>query len=145
MPVPDFPRPDAALLALRPQLPVQPPDPADAALGHFLHQTLRPLLKLQHPLLLRTVADFAASYRLPLATAALVDQQRLLAELVERNMNLRYTIVGQISGQFTSAEIDFYRPHRTALNRRILSLAGQRVQESAAVVATLAAAALGSK
>jgi hypothetical protein len=124
-------RPDAALLALRPAIEGQPAAiPTPTAVADFQHQVLRPLLKLQHPVLLATVTDFAHEYRLPLATADATQAHRLLTELLSRNARLRATIVGVVTGLFTSDELTFYRQHRNELNRRLLDLAQQRVLTS---------------
>ena len=124
-------RPDAALLALRPALPGQPAAiPTPATVADFQQQVLRPALKLQHAVLLATVADFAADYRLPLAGAAPTEVQRLLGELLARNARLRATILGLVVGLFTTEELAFYRAHRSELTRRLLDLAGQRVLSS---------------
>jgi hypothetical protein len=96
----------------------------------FQHQVLRPVLKLQHAVLLATVADFAHDYHLPLATAAPTEATRLLTELLTRNTRLRATIVGLIVGLLTSEELAFYRQHRPELNRRLLDLAEQRALTS---------------
>ena len=124
---PTPPRPEAALLALRPPVAAAPPAAPTATVGDFLYATLRPVLKLQNELLLAVVADFALDYRLPLAPAAPADQQRLLAELLRRNARLRATVLGLVTGLFTTAEYAFYRQQRPELNRRILALARQRV------------------
>ena len=134
VPPPAFPRPDAALLALRPLIAEAGTAPA-ATVGHFLHATLRPVLKLQNDLLLLLVADFVRDHHLRLAPDH-TEQQRQLAELLRRNTKLRYTIVGLTTGQFTTAEYAFYRAHRAELNRRLLELAQRRVlDQTAAVVA----------
>lgn len=121
-------RPDSALLALRPVIPTAPAEvEATDSAGAFLHATLRPVLKLQNALLLAVVADFVTDHRIPLANAEATQRQRLLTELLGRNLKLRYIIVGLISGQFTVAEYAFYQRNRNELNRRILDLATQRV------------------
>ena len=120
-------RPDAALLALRPAIEGQPAAiPTPTTVADFQHQVLRPLLKLQHDMLLATVTDFVQEYRLPLATDA-TEARRLLAELLGRNARLRATLVGVVTGLFTQEELAFYRQHRNELNRRLLDLAEQRV------------------
>jgi hypothetical protein len=124
-------RPDAALLALRPAIAGQPAaSPTPSTVADFQHQVLRPALKLQHDVLLVTVADFAADYRLPLAGAAPTEVQRLLTELLARNARLRATITGLVVGLFTTEELTFYRENRAELNRRLLDLAEQRVLSS---------------
>ncbi|MBC6697181.1 hypothetical protein [Hymenobacter sp. BT190] len=135
-----FLRPDAALLALRPQLPQVLPASGNATPADFLHHTLRPLLKLQNDVLLAVVADFVCDHHIPLAAASATEQERLLAELLTRNTKLRYTIIGVVGGLFTAAELAHYRQHRPELNRRLLELAIRRVQDQAATVAELSAA-----
>ncbi|SDX82898.1 hypothetical protein [Hymenobacter psychrophilus] len=135
----DFLRPDAALQALRPAVAAEKAA-ATATPGDFLHATLRPVLKLQNPLLLAVTADFVRDHHLPLASADPADQRRLLGELLARNTKLRYSVVGLITGQFTSEELAYYRRHRPELNRRLLALATQRVQDQAAAVAALSLA-----
>ncbi|SHJ68822.1 hypothetical protein SAMN02745146_3706 [Hymenobacter daecheongensis DSM 21074] len=126
---------DTALLALRPVVVTTLPAAPDATLGDFLHRTLRPVLKLQNERLLLTVADFVREHHIAFAGAAVVEQQRLVAELLARNVKLRYTIIGLITGLLTGPETDLYRRHRGEVNRRLLELAARRVQDQTAAVA----------
>ena len=109
-------------------------DEATNSVGAFLHATLRPILKLQNPLLLAVVADFVADHHIPLAGADATHRERLLTELLTRNVKLRYTIIGLISGQFTADEYTFYRQHRAELNRRLLDLTLQRILTQAETI-----------
>jgi hypothetical protein len=136
---PPFTRPDAALLALRPAIAGQPAAlPTPDTVADFQHQVLRPLLKLQHPVLLAIVADFALDYRLPLARPE-AELSAAFTELLARNARLRATVTGLVVGQLTRAELAFYRPHRSELNRRLLDLAQQRVLASLSELRQLAA------
>ena len=135
MPAAEFTRADAALLGLRPPVRTEPALADEpASVGHFLHATLRPVLKLQNTLLLQLVADFVRDHHITLVAT---DQQHQLAELLSRNTKLRYTVVGLVSGLFTAEEYDFYRQHRPELNRRLLELAQRRVLDQAAAVQAL--------
>ena len=131
----EFLRPDTALLALRPVINAEATD-VDGPVGHFLHTTLRPVLKLQNGLLLAVVADFVRDHHITLRPT---DQHHQLTELLTRNTKLRYTIVGLITGAFTAAEYAFYRPQRAELNRRLLEMALRRVLDQATAVVALAA------
>jgi hypothetical protein len=136
MPAPEFPRPDAVLLALRPVIAAETTD-ADGTVGAFLHTTLRPVLKLQNDLLLAVVADFVRDHHITLRPT---DQHHQLTKLLTRNTKLRYTVVGLITGVFTAEEYAFYRQQRSELNRRLLEMAQRRVlDQSDAVVAALVA------
>ncbi len=118
-------RSDSSLLALRPEISTEIDVPG--SVGAFLHATLRPVLKLQNELLLAVVQDFVADHHIALTTTETTQHQRLLTDLLARNVKLRYTIVGLVSGHFTTAEYAFYRQNRGELNRRLLDLATQRV------------------
>ena len=135
MPASELPRPDAALLALRPVIATATTD-ADGPVGAFLHATLRPVLKLQNSLLLAVVADFVRDHHILLRPT---DQLHQLTELLTRNTRLRYTVVGLVTGVFTAEEYAVYRPHRAELNRRLLEMALRRVLDQADAIATAAA------
>ncbi|MVN75970.1 hypothetical protein GO988_06505 [Hymenobacter sp. HMF4947] len=133
MPYQPYPRPDDALLALRPAIAGQPaPIPTPTEIADFQHQVLRPLLKLQHELLAATVTDFALDYHVPLATAAPAEAARLRADLLARNTRLRATLIGIIAGLLRSEEFAFYRQHRSELNRRLLDLVAERLASAEA-------------
>ena len=131
---PELTRPDAALRALRPTVPTEAAAPG--TVGAFLHATLRPVLKLQNELLLAVVADFVRDHHVALRPT---DAQSQLAELLSRNLKLRFTVVGLVSGLFTSEEYAFYGRHRSEVNRRLLELAQRRVLDQAGRVVALAA------
>ncbi|TGE17814.1 hypothetical protein [Hymenobacter elongatus] len=135
--------PDEALLALRPHLTTPLPTEPDSTTGDFQHRTLRPVLKLQNELLLTIVADFIQEHHMAFIARDATEQHRTVAELLGRNVKLRYTIIGSIMGLFTRAEQDFYRQHRSELNRRILELATQRVQSQLAALAEILTTAGG--
>ncbi|MDU0369611.1 hypothetical protein [Hymenobacter endophyticus] len=136
--MPEYLRPDGALLALRPHIAATV-TPDDTPAARFAHGTLRPVLKLQNDVLLRIVASFVRDHHIPLATASATEQQRLLAELLTRNTKLRYTIIGLVTGLFTLPEWETYHANRPELNRRLLELATRRVQDQAGAVAVLIA------
>lgn len=122
-------RPNADLLALRPAIATETSAPGTVA--HFLHNTLRPILKLQNPLLLALVTDFVSAHHIRISPT----DHHQLAELLTRNTKLRYNIIGLISGHFTSEEYGFYQQNRAEINRRLLELALHRVLHQADEVA----------
>ena len=130
---------DVALIALRPYVEAELTTAPDATAGDFLHRTLRPVLKLQNEVLLQTVADFLRDHHVPFRAASPPDQVRLVAELLGRNVKLRYTVVGLVVGLLTATELVFYRQHRSESNRRLLELATRRVQDQVAALASLTA------
>jgi len=138
--VPDLSAVDAALLALRPAVAAELPAAPTATAHDFLHRTLRPLLKLQNPLLLLTVADFVREHHMAFAGKGAAEQERIVADVLARNVKLRYTIIGLVTGLFTSNETSLYRRQRNEINRRLLELATRRVQDQVAAVAAASTA-----
>jgi cell division protein ZapA (FtsZ GTPase activity inhibitor) len=130
---------DDTLRQLRPTVAAEEPTAATTPADELLHRALRPILKLHNERLLQLVADFARDYRLPLATAAPADQQRLLTELLRRNQRLQHTAVGLVTALLTAAEYAYYRRHRPEVHRRLLELLRQRVLTQTATVVALAA------
>jgi hypothetical protein len=133
-------RSDAALLALRPPIPIDAPGSEEGlSAGTFLHATLRPVLKLQNGPLLTVVADFMLDHHMPFSKVSRADQQRMVTELMGRNTKLRYTVIGLVAALFTAEEYAFYRQHRTEVHRRLLDLAQQRVLTQLDALVTLVA------
>ena len=128
---------DTALLALRPTIATALPPEPEATVGDFQHRTLRPVLKLQNEVLLRTVTRFLRDHHVPFATALPELQGRYLTELLGRNVKLRYTIVGLITAFFTEVEAGFYDQHHAELNRRLLELALRRVLDQTTAISRL--------
>lgn len=131
------PATDAARQALRPAVAAALSAAPEATVADFLHRTLRPILKLQNLHLLAAVADFLHDHHIPFQGASATERERLVAELLGRNTKLRYTVLGLIVGQLTTAELEFYRAHRPELHRRIMELATRRAQDQTEAVAAL--------
>lgn len=128
---------DTILLALRPTIEAELPAEPEATESDFLHRTLRPVLKLQNEPLLAAITGFLRDHHVPFATALPDAQARYLTELLGRNVKLRYTIIGLMTGLFTAPEAAFYHQHRAELNRRLLELAQRRALNQAAAIAEL--------
>jgi hypothetical protein len=132
MPDPDAPTDavsarDAALLALRPALDLD----ARAAqpMETFQLRTLRPVLKLQNPLLLRVVARTVTKYHTGFARMHRADRLATVRNLLKEDGRLKRTLFGLVAGQFTEAEFAFYLDHQGEVRRRLVALLIKRVQD----------------
>jgi len=130
---------DAALLALRPHIAAvdaekvrsnAPNAPAEA----FLHQTLRPVLKLHNAVLLDVCAMYCMAHRSALLQASRAQQQTFVQSALKRDAALRNTVIGIVVGNFTAEEMLIYRAHRSELNKRIIELAAKRVADQIIIV-----------
>jgi hypothetical protein len=105
---------DKALTAIRPVLDLETHD--SLALENFQNEVLRPILKFQDVALV----SLTVSYRNRLDPNA-----ELREALLDKS--LRDKLIGMVIGCFTSDELDFYLSHQKELNRRIVSMATQRI------------------
>ncbi len=125
---------DQHLLALRPDLQL---DSSQAGPEEtFQHQTLRPVLKMQHPLL---AALFQAYIHKRKDSYFLLTKAGRLAWIdhsVRSDLRFRNLLVGTVIGHFTAAELAIYLANEAEYMRRIVSLLVQRLQSVVFVAPT---------
>lgn len=124
---------DAQLRALRPDVPVD--TDASAPVETFQHATLRPVLKLLNPSILKLVVSYLTKYGTGFATMDRADQVARLRNLMTQDSRLKRTLVGMAMGHFTADEFDFYLAHRHELRRRTIDLLETRVVDQVHLVA----------
>ncbi|GAB5537820.1 MAG: hypothetical protein Rubg2KO_40690 [Rubricoccaceae bacterium] len=128
---------DSALLALRPSVQADP-DAAASDVEAFLHRTLRPVLKLQNPVLLQLVARDVARRVPDFSRFAVDDQRERLATRLRTDSRLKQGLVGVVYGAFTEAELAFALDHLAEIRRRTLALLTERVLSHVETVSELA-------
>jgi hypothetical protein len=122
---------DAALRALRPRIETQPASGVEG----FLHETLRPVLKLQNDTLLALVAADVRK-RIPAFPGfAAEDQRQRLGALLRRDSRLKRVLLGVVFGMLTSEELAFALAHEAEVRRRITALLVERVTSQTGAVA----------
>ena len=109
-------RDEQQLLQLRPDLQLTP------------HPSLRPILKLQHPLLVKLFET--EILRRKNVFFQLPQQARLdwITNAVRSDQRFRNLLMGAIIGHFTLEELKTYEAHEAECSRRLVSLIIQRLQ-----------------
>ena len=115
---------DAKRLQLRPELDTSPAISDSEA---FQNQSLRPILKLQHQLLVDIATHYLAKRKVSLEQTARVQRRDKLKELLTRDNRFRSLLFGITIGQFTAAEMAYYLNHEGETNRRITNLLLERL------------------
>ena len=117
---------DEALAALRPSVDAHPEQAATPE-EHFLHATLRPVLKLQNEALLRLSAASVAA-RIPGFSAFdPADQERRLRQMLAQDRRLKHLLYGVVLGTLTAEELHFFLDHEGEMRRRLGALVAERV------------------
>lgn len=117
---------DSSLLAIRPSIPLETGKSTPEE--QFQNLTLRPILKLQHPLLLAAFQKGTQKHHKTLQNLPQPARQALVAELIRSDHRLRQLLAGMVIGQFTTEEYAAFAQNEAPLMRRLIALLVQRLQ-----------------
>ncbi|MFT6001063.1 MAG: hypothetical protein ACI81P_003530 [Neolewinella sp.] len=110
--------------ALRPKLDLVP---AAAPEEKFQNETLRPIMKLQHDLILAIFRHFLLKRKVKLEQLPADQRFGKIKEMVTRDHRLRDLLFGLAMGQFTAAEMTYYLEHESNVHRRMTNLVVERL------------------
>ncbi|WNW02641.1 glyoxalase [Tenacibaculum sp. HL-MS23] len=96
----------------------------------FQNKTIRPILKLQHELLLQFFVFFCKNQKVDILNVEKEKFNKAVNNITKKNINLKNQFLGLIIGQFTVGEFAFYKENNTDINKRILTMIGQRIKDS---------------
>ena len=94
----------------------------------FLHETLRPVLKLQNELFLAIIRHFIGKRKINFQGMDHAQRLQQISHSIAKDNRLRGLVFGCVIGQFTEAELSFYLNHESEINRRITHLLVERIQ-----------------
>ncbi|WP_154640111.1 hypothetical protein [Lewinella sp. W8] len=118
---------DENRITLRPRLNLAP---ASTPEENFQNDTLRPILKMQHDLLVAAFELYLEKRKVRLQQLPARDRFAKVKELVTRDNRLRGLLFGMTVGHFTVAEMEYYRNNDGAVNRRLTNLLTERLNGS---------------
>lgn len=103
----------------------------------FQHETLRPILKLLNPAILRLVAARLSRYGVGFAAMDREDQRDRLRNLMKEDGRLKQSLLGMVVGHLTEEELDVYLAHEDEVRRRCASMLLVRAQDQIETIAAL--------
>jgi len=92
------------ILSLRPEVPGARILPGMSAGEEFQNITLRPIIKLQHDLLIHVFQNYIAKHKNVFYELSLTKQIDYIENAIHKDMKFRNIIKGMIIGQFTVDE-----------------------------------------
>ena len=119
-------RDEQKLLQLRPEL--QLPTLQSGVEEQFQNQTLRPVLKMQHPLLARLMLTQIQRYKGTFFQLSKPDRLEWIANTLREDARLRHLLAGTIIGHFTMDELKTFEAHEAECMRRLIQMMVQRLQ-----------------
>lgn len=118
-----------ARLALRPQLDLAP---ASAPEESFQNETLRPIMKMQHDLLLAAFQLYLQKRKVRLEQVPAKQRFDKIKQIITRDNRLRGLLLGIAIGQFTKEEMDYFVANESSVNRRMTNLLVERLASAVA-------------
>ncbi|MCT4698070.1 glyoxalase [Tenacibaculum haliotis] len=117
---------DSKKLTIRPVLNFS----SEIPIEDFQNKTVRPILKLQHDLLLQFFIFFCNKQKVDILNVEKEKFNKVVNNITKKNINLKNQFLGLIIGQFTVGEFEFYKENNADINKRILMMIGQRIKDS---------------
>ncbi|WP_420551171.1 glyoxalase [Tenacibaculum aiptasiae] len=96
----------------------------------FQNRIVRPILKLQHDLILQFFIFYCNKQKVRISYLEKESFQNLVDTIIKKNINFKNQLLGSIIGQFTIKEFEFYKDNDAEINKRILTMIGQRISDS---------------
>lgn len=118
------------LLKLRPTIKTIKQDLNTTSSEQFQNDTIRPILKFQHDILLAIFHDSLAKNKIQFNDLKLEEKETKLDQLFQKNLSFKNQSVGAVIGMFTKEEYTTYSNATSSHNRRIVTMLKQRIMST---------------
>ena len=95
----------------------------------FQNQTLRPIIKLQKDLFLQVFQDYIQKHKTSFWEFSIEKRLEYIEKSIQKDVKLRNSFKGMVIGQFTLEEYNIYAQNASSLNRRMMNLIKERLQD----------------
>lgn len=96
----------------------------------FQNTTLRPIIKLQHHLLMAVFGNYITKRKNVFFDLSLEKQLEYIDHTIHKDLKFRNSLKGMIIGQFTVEEYELYIQNSSALNKRMMTIVKERLINS---------------
>ena len=117
------------ILRIRPQIKKYQTFENMSAEERFQNATLRPVLKLQNPLLLASFVNYAIKHKGVFFDIPIDKKMAYIENAIHKDQKYRNALKGMIIGQFTIKEYTAYTQNSSKLNKRMMNLVIARLQD----------------
>ena len=118
---------DQDLLSLRPEILSAKVCENTSDDERFQNITLRPVIKLQHDLLILVFKNYINKHKNVFYELSLERRIDYIENTIHKDMKFRNSVKGMIIGQFTSGEFELYSKNSSSLNKRMMNLVKERL------------------
>jgi len=93
----------------------------------FQNETLRPILKLQHELIIKLAQEFLKYRNVTWENLREKDPLQWLNINIKRDIPFKHLLIGMVIGQFSKNELDEYLTFQKEMNKRIINMMTERI------------------
>ncbi|MGD1998495.1 MAG: glyoxalase [Flavobacteriaceae bacterium] len=95
----------------------------------FQNNTLRPILKLQNPLLIAVFVNYATKHKGVFFELSTEKRLAYVENAICKDQKFRNALKGMLIGQFTVEEYEVYIQNSSKINKRMMNLVITRLQD----------------
>lgn len=117
------------LKQIRPEIASLQINDAMSSDERFQNETLRPVIKLQNDLLLDVFKNYIRKHKNVFHQLTIEKRLIYIENAIQRDMKFRNSLKGMIIGLFTTEEYNEYIKNSSALNKRMMNIVKQRLQD----------------
>jgi hypothetical protein len=114
------------IISIRPLLNLLPVEDI-TDIESFQNETLRPVLKLQHNIVVALFKYNIRQRNTPFETLPNASREKAIVLIIQKDLALRNQLFGMVVGLFTLSELKFYLENEAELSRRLRDLLTQRI------------------
>ena len=96
----------------------------------FQNDTLRPIIKLQSPILIETYRNYIIKHKNVFYELSNEKKLDYIENSINKNQKFRNLLKGMIVGLFTIKEYNAYRKNSSSLNKRMMNIVLKRLQDN---------------
>ena len=100
----------------------------------FQNQTLRPIIKMQHLLLIASFKNYIAKRKIDFSSLTEQKKRSKTKAVFVKDINYKNVTLGFIIGSFSEKEYAYHCNNTSELNKRIIQIVTQRMQDSLAEI-----------
>lgn len=118
------------LLELRPDFPEALISEETGPDELFQNQTLRPVIRFQNDLLVEVFRNYIKKHKNVFLQLSVEKRLKYIENAVQKDIKFRNSLKGMVIGQFTADEYIFYTGNSSALNKRMMNLVKECLQNN---------------
>ena len=96
----------------------------------FQNDTLRPIIKLQSPVLIETYRNYIIKHKNVFYELSNEKKLDYIENSINKNQKFRNLLKGMIIGLFTIEEYHTYKKNSSSLNKRMMNIVLKRLQDN---------------